>query len=143
MIRSGPQPHCIPQPTRGRRETWVFSLVGSVCGCLDCDLYFRIPWNQSVGGWGITMNANPFWSGRERSIQGDGHRDGASPQGPADHQQFPGQGEPNHDVVRVTAADVQLHSNLQPPTARTFDELEIPAAFRQAIENELTSDEQL
>lgn len=56
---------------------------------------------------------------------------------------LPGGGEPESDVVRVTAADVLPPPHLQPPTAQTFEKLEIPAAFRLAVENELTAGEKM
>jgi hypothetical protein len=46
-------------------------------------------------------------------------------------------------VVRVSAADVLPSADLRPPTAQTFEELGIPASYRQALEKELTRDEQL
>src|SRR5262245_17520137 len=47
------------------------------------------------------------------------------------------------NVVCVTAADVLPSPNLRPPTAQTFEELEIPTPFREAVEKELTRDEKL
>jgi hypothetical protein len=49
--------------------------------------------------------------------------------------------QPKNEVVRITAGDVLPPDNLHPPTAQTFDELEIPAAFRAAVEKELTANE--
>jgi len=66
------------------------------------------------------MNANPIWSVPGRPSKAEAKSN-----------------------FRVTAADVLPPSNLQPPTAQTFEELEIPAPFRAAVENELTRDEKL
>jgi hypothetical protein len=46
-------------------------------------------------------------------------------------------------MVRVTAADVLPPLDLRPPTAQTFEELGIPASYRQAVEKELTGDEKM
>jgi hypothetical protein len=59
------------------------------------------------------------------------------------HEPLPQQGEPNGEVVRVTAADVLPSAKLTPPTAQTFEELGIPASFREAVEKELTGDEKM
>jgi hypothetical protein len=50
---------------------------------------------------------------------------------------------PKSEVVRITAADVLPPENLHAPTAQTFDELEIPAPFRAAVEKELTANEKM
>lgn len=75
------------------------------------------------------MNAIPFGSEDARPIEAESHPKTAS--------------EQKSNVVRVTIADVLPPSNLRPPTAQTFEELEIPASYRQAVEKELTRDEKL
>ena len=77
------------------------------------------------------MNAIPTVSGRPNE---------ASPDLPLSTR---ARGNPNNDVVRVTAADVLPPANLPSPTAQTFDELEIPADFRAAVEKALTADEKM
>jgi hypothetical protein len=52
-------------------------------------------------------------------------------------------GERGNEVVRVTPADILPPASLQPPTAKTFDELEIPASFRAAVEKALTANEKM
>jgi hypothetical protein len=52
-------------------------------------------------------------------------------------------GVPKNDVVRITAADVLPPASLQPPTAQTFDDLEIPAPFRTTVEKQLTANEKM
>jgi hypothetical protein len=63
--------------------------------------------------------------------------------GSGSRQQLRGRGEQNGAVVRISAADVLPPSNLQPPTAHTFEELGIPASYRQAVEKELSGDEKM
>jgi hypothetical protein len=46
-------------------------------------------------------------------------------------------------VLRVGAADVLPPASLKPPTAETFEELEIPASYREAVEKELSAGEKL
>jgi hypothetical protein len=84
----------------------------------------------------VSMNANQF-------LPAHGRPQGANPAGSATREQPPGQGERSNSVVRVTAADVLSPANLQPPTAQTFDELQIPASFRAAVEQQLTSGEKM
>jgi hypothetical protein len=81
------------------------------------------------------MTANAFWSGRP--VEAEGRAEGAG------REQAPGQGGQKGDVVRVSAADVVANAGLQPPTAQTFADLEVPDTFRQAVEQELTRDEKL
>jgi hypothetical protein len=52
-------------------------------------------------------------------------------------------GELKNEVVRITAADVLPPGSLQPPTAQTFDELEIPVSFRAAVDKALTANEKM
>src|SRR5262245_1302967 len=89
------------------------------------------------------MNANAFGSVRGRPVEADGRPEGASPSCSASRELLPGQGEQKGDVVRVTAADVLPPANLRPPTAQTFEDLEIPASFRAAVERELSGDEKM
>jgi hypothetical protein len=52
-------------------------------------------------------------------------------------------GERKNEVVRITADDVLPPVNLRPPTAQTFDELEIPASFRATVEKQLSANEKM
>src|SRR5258708_25756737 len=89
------------------------------------------------------MNASKFWPVQGRPTEADGRPEGANPSSAASPEHLPHQGEQHGAVVRVTAADVLPSAKLQPPTAQTFEELEIPASFREAVENELTGDEKM
>jgi hypothetical protein len=84
------------------------------------------------------MNPNGLWSGRGGLTPPEVPPPGASPAQLAVRTPLP-----KGEVVRVGAADVLPPPGLQPPTERTFDELEIPAPLRAALEKELTRDEQL
>lgn len=77
------------------------------------------------------------------SIQADRPRDGASPLGSASRELSSGQAEQNSNVVRVGAADVVTSPSLATPALQTFEELEIPASFRQAVESALSADEKI
>lgn len=83
------------------------------------------------------MNPNGLWSGRGISVGSEGSAE------PGVRTPMPNPGGPRAGAVRVTTADVLSNANLSPPAAQTFDELEIPATFRAAVENELTRDETL
>ena len=91
------------------------------------------------------MSTNTFWSApaQGRLIETDGRPEEANPLSSASREQHPRQGEQNDAVVPVTAADVLPSANLRPPTAQTFEELGIPASFREAVEKELTRDEKM
>jgi hypothetical protein len=99
--------------------------------------------NRPVGRVFVAMTANAFWSGSGRPSEANGRPEGADPSSPASREQPPGQGGEKGEVVRVSPADVLPSAGLRPPTAQTFEELEIPANFRQAVERELTGDETL
>jgi hypothetical protein len=89
------------------------------------------------------MNPDTFRSAQGRPIDADGHPDEANAPSSASRDSLHHQDEQNGDVVRVTAADVLTSLQLHPPTAQTFEELGIPAAFREAVEKELTRDEKM
>ena len=89
------------------------------------------------------MSANGFWSVGQQPAETAGGPEEASPVGSASREPSPNQGDHNSDVVHVTAADVLPPATLRTPTAQTFEELEIPAGFRDAVEQELTTDEKM
>jgi hypothetical protein len=89
------------------------------------------------------MNTQAFGAAGARPVEAEGGPEGASPWCSATREQPPGQGERTSDVVRVTAADVLTPPEFRPPTAQTLEELGIPASYRQAVEKELTRDEQM
>ncbi len=89
------------------------------------------------------MNANTLSSVGGRPTEAGGSTEGANLSCSASREQLPGQGEPNSAVVRVPPVDAVAPSNLRPPTAQTFAELEIPDSFRLAVEKELTGDEKM
>jgi hypothetical protein len=88
------------------------------------------------------MNPNGLWSGRDSLTPPESPPPGASPAELVARTPLP-PGPPKGEVVRVSIADVLPPPGLQPPTESTFDELEIPAPLRAAVEKELTRDEQL
>src|SRR5437763_293374 len=88
------------------------------------------------------MSANVSWSVPEGQNEANGRPEGAGPASPAGREQLPGQGEQNKAVYRVSAAEASP-PGLQPPTARTWAQLEIPSAFRDAVEQELKADEEV
>src|SRR5438093_11249393 len=69
------------------------------------------------------MSANASWSARERPTETTGRPGGAGSSGSASAP-LPG-------------------SNLPTPNANTFEELEIPASYRTAVEKELTAGEEM
>src|SRR5438046_1019567 len=89
------------------------------------------------------MSANVSWSVPGGPNEADGRQEGAGPASPAGREQLPGRGEHNKAVYRVTAADDTSPASLQPPTARTWAQLEVPSAFRDAVEQELKADEEV
>jgi hypothetical protein len=88
------------------------------------------------------MNPNGLWSGRDSLTPPEGPPSEAGPAELVARTPLP-PGAPRGEVVRVGPADVLPPPGLRTPTERTFDELEIPAPLRAAIEKELTRDEQL
>src|SRR5262245_31174100 len=88
------------------------------------------------------MKPNGLWSGRESVTPPESPPPGASPGELVARTPLP-PGPPKGEVVRVSIADVLPPPGLPPPTEGTFDELEIPAPLRAAVEKELTRDEQL
>ncbi len=80
------------------------------------------------------MSANTFWTGPGRPAA-EGRPEGAG------REPLPGPGQAD-GAFRVGAADV-VAAGGPPPTAQTFEDLGIPTAFRQAVEKELSADEQL
>src|SRR5579859_7237138 len=89
------------------------------------------------------MTTNRFSPAQGRPIAADGRPQDANSSSSASREQHPHEGEQNGEVVRITAADVLPSPNLRPPTAQTFEEQGIPAAFREAVEKELTRDEKM
>jgi hypothetical protein len=89
------------------------------------------------------MNPNGLWSGRGYSTAPEVRPGESGPADPVVRTPLPNPGGRPTEVVRVGPADVLPPANLQPPTAQTFDELEIPPTFRAAVEKELTRDEKM
>src|SRR5262245_34801623 len=86
------------------------------------------------------MNPNGIWSGRGHSTAPQSPPGGADP---VVRTPLPNPGGRPTEVVRVGAADVLPPADLPQVTSYTFDELEIPAPFRAAVEKELSRDEKL
>jgi hypothetical protein len=79
------------------------------------------------------MNVNAFPTVNGYSTEADGLLGFAGP------ARF----ETKADVVRVTAADLVPNPNFRPATTQAFEEQEIPANYRSAVEAELAGDEKI
>jgi hypothetical protein len=85
------------------------------------------------------MPTNASWPVPGRPAEEDAGSQGVTPSCPPSHEPPPAPGGLNSGF----AADAVAPSNQRPAAAATFEGQEIPAAFREAVEKELTGDEKL
>jgi hypothetical protein len=91
----------------------------------------------------VAMSAKAFWSPGGRPTETDGRPGGANPVGSPSQGKLTAEDLFGARAAGAPAAAPPTSADLQPPTAQTFQELDIPDSFRQAVEKELSSDEKL